>query len=145
MLNRPDNSIITEIKEMNIDYEVMPDLMGRSPEEVQKILLKKKIMYNIISGSENGSVIDQFPQPGVEFDISEKVIVILDKEPEPKDEEVLDYTMPDLQGLTVRNALYSAVKRNIKLSVKGAGIVISQSIPPGTKTGYGEKCNIVAN
>jgi len=52
--------------------------------------------------------------------------------------------MPDLAGLTVRNALYMANRRNIKLTVKGAGTVRSQSIQPGSKTGFGEKCLVVA-
>jgi len=145
MLNRPDNPIITDIKAKTIDYTIMPDLIGRSSLDMQNILQKKNITFNIISGSEDGLVIDQFPQPGVEFDISEKVIVILDKESMAKDVAILEYTMPELRGLTVRNALFSAVKGNIKLSVKGAGVVVSQSIPPGRKTEFGEKCNIVAN
>jgi cell division protein FtsI/penicillin-binding protein 2 len=144
MLNRPDNPLVTEIKAKDVTYAVMPDMLGKNQVEARSILQKKGIDFNLITSSEEALVINQFPQAGVEFDITEIVIVILDKEKVQKDEEMLDYVMPDLLGLTVRNALYSAVRRNIKLAVAGAGVISSQSIPPGTKTVFGEKCLVTA-
>lgn len=144
MLNRPDNHLITELKEEKVEFAMMPDLIGKNQKEVKEILEKEEIKYNLISSSEEALVVSQFPQPEVEFDRSEKVIVILDKEEPPNDEEVLAYVMPDLTGLTVRKALSTTVRRNIKLAVKGAGVIVSQSIPPGSKTDYGEKCIVVA-
>jgi len=145
MLNRPDNKMITEIKEKYINYIEMPDLIGKTLEETELILQKEKISFNLISDSKDGCVINQFPQPGISFDASEKVLVILDKVETLENEEVIDHVMPDFGGLTVRQALYSAVRRNIKLTVKGTGVVVSQSIPPGSKTDFGEECIITAN
>ncbi|MFC1887237.1 penicillin-binding transpeptidase domain-containing protein [Candidatus Cloacimonadota bacterium] len=144
MLNRPDNTLITDLKEKNITYTIMPDLMGKTQIEVRDILQKKKIEFNIITSSEDALVINQYPQPEVKFDQSQKVIVILDKEEVQPEEEVLDYVMPDLLGLTVRSALNSAFRRNIKLAVKGTGLVSTQSIPAGTKIDYGERCIVIA-
>ena len=43
-------------------------------------------------------------------------------------------TVPDLRGMTLKNAIYILENKGFKVSFKGAGKVISQSIPPGATT-----------
>ena len=52
--------------------------------------------------------------------------------------------MPNLVGLTLKNAISVSNRKKIKLVVKGNGIINSQSIPAGSKIKFGEKCNILA-
>lgn len=43
-------------------------------------------------------------------------------------------TVPDLRGMTLKNAIYVLENKGFKVSFKGAGKVVSQSIPPGRTT-----------
>ena len=43
-------------------------------------------------------------------------------------------TVPDTRGMTLKNALYVLENKGFKVSFKGAGKVISQSVPPGAIT-----------
>ncbi|MBN1949294.1 MAG: PASTA domain-containing protein [Candidatus Cloacimonetes bacterium] len=139
-----DYDLISELKQEKIISVIMPNLLGKTREEAEKSLEKQNILSHFIVNKAEGRVVSQFPKPGVEFDRTQKVIVILDREQQQVTEDELDYTMPDLSGLTVRKAMYEAVKKNIKLEVQGNGIIFTQSIPPGTKTRYGDVCRIRA-
>lgn len=143
MLNHSDNDLIADLKGTGIHYTTMPDITGKTREESIEILQKKNIKYNLLIKNP-GVVTNQYPQPGVAFNSNEKVIIILDKEEIQKSQIDLDYQMPNLTGLTVRKALDIALKCNIRLSIKGNGIIYNQSISAGSKTEYGEICQIKA-
>ena len=88
---------------------------------------------------------NQYPKPKVSFDKTEVVIVILDKEKQENQNNKLDFKMPNLIGLTLREALAEANRKKIKLVINGKGIISSQSISEGSKIRFGEKCIITAN
>ncbi len=144
IISRPESDIIVDTKQGKTEYNQMPDIIGKTKQQVCEILRKKNILYNLVLKDQDGLVVNQYPQPKVAFDKTEKVIVILDKEHNQTEVEALDYVMPNLQGLTVRKALFEAVKKNIKLIISGNGIIVSQSIPPGKKIKFGEICKIKA-
>ncbi len=144
ILNLPDSKIMTTIKEQKKEFVFAPAVLGLSRDEAEKILIKKGISYEIFEKSPDGKVVNQFPKPNAAYDKNENLIVILDNQAVTEDVEVFDYAMPDLKGMTLRKALALANKKNIKLIVKGSGIVYKQSISPGTKTKFGEKCQIRA-
>ena len=144
VLNHSENFVIADIKESEASYIRMPDILGKSREEVDKILDKQEIQCNYIIKSDCGCVTNQYPQPGVSFNGNEKVIVILDTDKVEQDTAILDYIMPDFTGLTVRRALTLANKKNIKLRIKGHGTIVGQSVASGTKTGFGDICLITA-
>ena len=146
LINLPDNNFLDNIKEENNVYVTMPKLAGLSKEKAENILNKKKIKYNILENNSLGTVQNQFPKPNVSFDINQTVTIIIDNESneESPNVTILDYKMPLLVGLTVREAVQAAMEKSVKLKIIGKGVVFSQSIPQGAATKYGEKCVIKA-
>ncbi len=144
IINQIDCDLIVEEKERNRDYIKMPDLMDKTKKKAISILQKKNISYTLIEKKTGASVFNQYPKPGVKFDRWEKVILILDTENESEKEDITDFKMPDLTGLTVRKAINEAIVKNLRINIKGKGIVTSQSISPGKKIKYGEKCILTA-
>jgi len=145
IINRPDCNLMIKAKKSDTVYGKMPDLFGKTKERAKNILKRKNISYKLIEKDPDGIVVNQFPQPGVSYDKKEKVIIIIDQEKSILAETGnTDLKMPDLKGLTVRKALQKAILNNIRLQVKGHGIIYSQSIFPGKKTKYGEKCLLKA-
>lgn len=51
-------------------------------------------------------------------------------------------TVPDLSGMSLRDAVYLLERAGIVVEVKGRGVVISQSIPPGSTIAKGAVINI---
>ncbi len=145
IINLPQSKTICDIKERKKDFIFAPNVIGMTKEKAMEVLKKKKILFTLKELHPNSIVVDQFPKPNASFDKSKSIIVILDKEEQEQPKREFDYEMPKLIGLTLRKAVNMASKKNIKLIAKGNGIIISQSIPPGTKTKYGEKCIVKAN
>jgi len=50
--------------------------------------------------------------------------------------------MPDLRGLSLRDAIFVMSRLKIKYSVKGNGRIVEQSIQPGTRLPSGSTCNV---
>jgi cell division protein FtsI (penicillin-binding protein 3) len=50
--------------------------------------------------------------------------------------------MPDLRGMSKREAMLELADRNIEVRVSGRGIVVSQSIPPGTRVQERRTCHL---
>jgi cell division protein FtsI/penicillin-binding protein 2 len=144
IINLPNSKVMTTIKEQEKEFVFAPAVLGLTREEAEKILLKKGISYEIFEKNPDGKVVNQFPKPNAAYDKNESLIVILDNQAAIEDVEVFDYAMPDLTGMTLRKALALANRKNIKLIIQGRGIVYSQSISPGSKTKFGEKCQIKA-
>ena len=145
IINLPQCDLIIELKEKDKEFVQMPDLIGLTKEKAVEILRKKNLLYNLIENDKNGFVKNQYPKPKVSFDKTEVVIVILDKEKQEKKNIKLDFKMPNLIGLTLREALAETNRKKIKLVINGNGIISSQSISEGSKIRFGEKCLITAN
>jgi len=146
LINLPQNNFLDEIKEENSIFVKMPKLIGYSKEKAMEILTKKNIKYNLIENNPTGIVINQYPKHNTSFDNSETVTMILGERlfETKSDVTVMDYSMPDLIGLTIREAVQKTFQRQIKLLINGRGVIISQSIPPGASTKFGEKCVVKA-
>lgn len=52
------------------------------------------------------------------------------------------WIMPDLRGLSIRDAVFEMTKRKIQYTLKGNGRITEQSIPPGTKLKKGIVCRL---
>lgn len=59
-----------------------------------------------------------------------------------KRKESESHTMPDVQGMGARDAVYKLEARGIKCILKGRGKVIDQSVEPGTTLKKGMKCTL---
>ena len=58
--------------------------------------------------------------------------VTVDYQPILKENKLSDNSMPDLKGMGLKDALYLLETLGLKVSVKGKGKVVSQSVTPGT-------------
>jgi cell division protein FtsI (penicillin-binding protein 3) len=56
-----------------------------------------------------------------------------------KKNEVLKDHVPDVTGMTFRDAIYLLEKTGLRVSFEGKGRVASQSISPGTKISRGSR------
>ncbi|MBN1327428.1 MAG: PASTA domain-containing protein [Candidatus Cloacimonetes bacterium] len=144
IINQPNCDMLVEMKEKEGDFIKMPDLIGKTKKDLISILQRKKISYSLQENDPEGSVINQYPQPGVIFDRKETVVVILDSEKQPPPQTDSDFRMPNLIGLTVKQALAETIRHNIRLQISGNGIISYQSINPGDKTDFGEICAVKA-
>jgi cell division protein FtsI (penicillin-binding protein 3) len=54
-----------------------------------------------------------------------------------REKKVIQNLVPDVTGLTIKDALYLLENKNLNVNYLGAGKVYSQSIPPGRKIVYG--------
>ena len=144
IINLPNSNTIANVKEKNKEYISAPNIIGMTKEKALNVLNKKKINFELKELKGNGIVVNQFPKPNTSFDKNEYLIVILDKEEHFQEENAFDYKMPNFIGLTLRKAIAKANKKNIKLVVKGNGIIYSQSIPSESKIKFGEICKVTA-
>jgi beta-lactam-binding protein with PASTA domain len=52
------------------------------------------------------------------------------------------HTMPDLRGLSARDAMRTLMKLGLTARMSGQGIVLAQDPPPGTPFEGGETCRL---
>jgi beta-lactam-binding protein with PASTA domain len=52
-------------------------------------------------------------------------------------------TMPDIKGLSVREAIGRLSNSYLNISVSGSGVVVQQEPSPGDKISKGKKCVII--
>lgn len=147
IISLPSNTLLADISRSRHDFVSMPDVTGKSIEQVRKALGKKNIHYQFIIQDSSATAIIQYPQADVSFDRAETAVVIFGQPKQTESvasQKTLDPKMPSLVGLPLRKALKEAQKRNIRLVVDGNGIVYEQSIKVGTQTDYGEICYVKA-
>jgi len=147
MLTLPDCSIISEMKTNNHKVIIMPQLTGFKTEDAKKILKNKNIDYQIFNEDNGVYVVKQYPQAGVHF--TDKNIVSLycsNNEDEVEITNMVDkMTMPNLVGLSLRQAIHLSKILKINLIIKGNGHIVSQSVKAGENLNYQQKCVVVAN
>ena len=144
IIDLPDSDIIVNIKEDNCNYIFAPDVTNMQLEKAIDVLQKKNIKYVIIGKNKEGKIVDQYPKPNTSFNENEKIILNLDIKQESELLSVNNYIMPDLIGLTLRKAIAKSNRSNVKLVIKGNGVISSQSIKPGSKIKFGDICVITA-
>jgi membrane peptidoglycan carboxypeptidase len=147
MVTLPQCQVILDTKAFAKEMIIMPKLVGAKVAEAKKILLNKKIDYQIFNDIEDGFIVSQTPEPGTKFGINSKISLLADKELYVKKDHDIDVfeTMPNLVGMPIRKAIYTSKNARINLKIKGSGYVVSQSITPGTKITYQQNCVVVAN
>ena len=84
-------------------------------------------------------IISQTPKPGVKVPTGTTVIVYLGEEGEQHQDEV---TMPNLAGLSLREAGELLAILGLRLDAVGSGVVIAQEPPEGTKVKSGSTIRV---
>lgn len=141
-LNLYKSDLILEQKEKNTTFAVMPKVTGLDVKTAKSVLNKLEIPFKIIgSGKE---ILNQFPKANVKFALAKNTKVTLVAEDENQNTNKAVYTMPDLKGKSIREALKLCKMQKVILKVKGRGIIYEQSIEPGSKTQYKQICVVKA-
>lgn len=140
----PTCKIIPNMKQGKQVMVQMPNIMGLSIKDAQYKLRKSNIKYQLIENDPQGIVINQFPKGDVAFDQKNEAIVVIDKKSNFVETKIDPHQMPNLIGLTVRKAISISKNLKIDLEIKGNGVITSQSIQPGEKIKFLQKCKVTA-
>jgi len=119
-------------------YVNLPNLKQQRIETAENIL--KNLKLEIIKIGNGNRVIKQIPEPNQKIMIGDKVKLITE------DSDRVQYSkriMPDIKGLSIRDALNKISNLYLNVSISGSGIVVYQEPIPGEKISKGKKCRII--
>lgn len=113
----------------------VPNILNLPLGDAQSILAQNGLSWRLIDGG--SVVIDQFPRPGARVKWGTRILIYFD----PGDDlSAQPYaTVPDLKGLTVREAAERLKELDLLLSPSGSGVAHSQHPPPGTRLPRGAR------
>lgn len=149
------NPVITGRDQMKVDENLtsnedevfIPKLTYKTLQDAIKILNEKSFSYKVTDetgkeiknneGNEKMFVVLQNPSPNLKYPMNEKPEVALVVSGfENKNEE---FTLPDITGLSLRNAINKLIASGFEIEINGSGAVISQYPPAGTSLFPGAK------
>jgi cell division protein FtsI/penicillin-binding protein 2 len=144
LLGLPACDLVPKLRESNQSYVNTPNFLGKTADQAEDALKRSNLDYKLVFQGRQNTVIDQYPKPGVAVDAKKPIVLIIGARDKNRRVDTPANTMPDLYGLTIRNALNIARERKIILSVEGSGTIISQTIPIGTPLSPGIICKATA-
>ena len=103
----------------------VPDLVGKNIGDATKLLDGLKLQYNV-EGVGN-KVVDQIPKQGEKIKEGSMAILYLDGK------STGDVKVPDLKGMTIREASDTLSSYGLKVNIKGDGFCVTQDPPAGSK------------
>jgi stage V sporulation protein D (sporulation-specific penicillin-binding protein) len=124
-----------ELKNRSDNSEVLvPDIINTSLDDALRIMQEAGLETRV--DGEGSWVINQQPKGGARFSAGNKVIVYVGNQSKgiPDGQEV---TVPDLTGMTMRDAGQLLGRLGLQLNPMGSGIVSGQRMSPGTKVKVG--------
>lgn len=114
---------------------IVPNVVNYPLEDAQKVL--KNTGFVVQTRGLGGIVSNQVPKGGA--DVSNGSTVILELQEIDASNEV---TVPDLKGLTIKEAGGLLEKLGLVLNPAGTGLAIGQQAPPGSKVAKGTTINV---
>lgn len=130
-----------EIQKKTSQAEVMvPDVVNTSYEDAQRILREAGLETR--AEGEGSWVVKQQPQGGAKFPAGTKVIIYLGTQDKGVPDGQL-VTMPDLKGLTMREAGQLLGRLGLQIDPQGTGVATEQKILPGTKVKAGSTVTVI--
>jgi len=123
----------SEIPEEEIREVQVPELKGLTVDEAAALLDTQGLLMKLVG--QDGVITDQTPKAGVSVPIQTGIIVYLDDI--WNDEENGRLSMPDLLGMTMKEAGEILGQLGLKMDPVGSGIVTSQEVPAGTQIQQG--------
>lgn len=124
---------------------LMPDLKGKHISEAKSILSRHGFQYKVEGSDTLNIVVDQFPKPNVAVEPGHPITIKVGQRISSNQKQTPSGTMPKLVGMTLRKALRTASAHNLKLNIRGSGIVKSQSISPGERIYPNSTCIVEAS
>jgi len=141
----PSCQILPKNKRMQQISNQTPHLIGMSLNNAESLLKQHGLNYKIEIRDSSLIITDQFPKPNVALDKTYPILLITGKVSSDLDRGNQIGAMPNLVGLTLRNAIKASSHNNVKLKIQGKGIVRKQSITAGSKIITGSVCAIEAS
>lgn len=124
---------------------LMPDLKGKQLSEAKAILSHHGFVYQVEGADSLNLVVDQFPKANVAVEPGHPITIKVGKKTSTDSKQTRSGIMPKLVGLSLRKALMTASAHNLKLNIKGSGIIKSQSINPGERIYPNSTCIVEAS
>jgi hypothetical protein len=146
MLTLPNCNIVASIRMSNQELLTMPRLVGMRVQDARNTLNRMNIEFSAYNETGNSYVVHQFPQPGVKFASNNVVSIFLntDTSGDEKPDELDRFFMPNLVGMSLREAINMSKALQLNLSISGSGHVVSQSIRVGEPISFQQRCIVVA-
>ncbi|MCB5247664.1 MAG: penicillin-binding transpeptidase domain-containing protein [Candidatus Cloacimonetes bacterium] len=145
ILFMPNSNILAFDERLLQSSKRMPDLRGKHISQAESILNQYGFSYMIEGADSSSVVVDQFPKPHVAIDPGHPITVKIGRKEGAAAETVVQGTMPDLRGLTLRRALQVAAREKVALRIRGSGVVRAQSIQPGSRVTKNTVCQLEAS
>lgn len=130
-----------EIKNKTQQAEVLvPDIINTSLDDAQRIMGEAGLQTR--TEGEGSWVINQQPKGGAKLPAGTRVVIYLGSQGKgiPSGQEV---TVPDLTGLTMREAGQLLGQLGLQLNPQGTGIASGQKTSPGTKVRSGTAVTVI--
>lgn len=105
----------------------VPLLQGLTVDEAGALLDTEGLIMKLVGF--DGIIVEQTPKAGAEVPIQTSIIVYLEDLWSEEDPGVI--TMPDLLGMTIRDAGEILGQLGLKMEPSGSGIAVQQEPPPG--------------
>lgn len=119
---------------------IVPDLRKWPAAEAGRALTRRGFRVRFVG--QGRSVVTQEPQPRQPAEEGQVVVLHLAV---PESDEVAErQLLPDLRGMTLREAATAALQLGLRLNAMGSGVVISQDPPPGRAVQRGQTVTIRA-
>ena len=115
------------------DRKVVPNLVGTSRQEIEKIKLDEEFITNISGQGEY--VLAQDPNPGTVVDQGAPELFLTTNQHQGDEKSLV----PNVTDLPLRNALNVLASRKIHAVVDGSGKVVKQKPAPGSRLEQGEQ------
>jgi len=146
ILSLPDCTIIPDLRNKDTHFITMPKIVGMKIADAKKLLTKEKIDFKIYNDLAEGYITQQLPLPGVKIATKNKVCLYAqkDKTKDTKAATIAYEKMPNLVGMTIRQAINMSKELQIDLRIQGSGHVVSQTIQPGEKLRLQQSCVVTA-
>ncbi|HNX03488.1 MAG TPA: penicillin-binding transpeptidase domain-containing protein [Candidatus Cloacimonas sp.] len=144
ILFMPDCQILPYNERLMQTTLTMPNLIGMHLFQAESSLNRYGFQYKVEGPDSASVVINQFPKPGVTVDPHYPITLKIGPNADKKAPVHETGTMPNLVGLTLREALKQASVQGLAVNIQGSGIVRSQSVLPGSRILKGSKCYLEA-
>jgi cell division protein FtsI/penicillin-binding protein 2 len=147
MLTVPDCSVAQNIRANSQELITMPNVTGLKVDDAKKLLKNNQISFRIINELADNVISQQFPKQGTRFGSNNRVTLYASKNQsknEARNEPIIEDRMPNLVGLSLRDAINVSKEYQINLSIEGSGHIVSQNIRPGERIRTQQRCLVVA-
>lgn len=120
-------------------FAVLPNVTGYSKEEAEKLL--KSLKLSVEFNGNGDTIASQEPNAGTILEFSQSILLITDS-PAKIDEATTLLSVPDLSGLSMRDATELLLRHGLNFTKVGSGTVFAQYPKSGEKVKQGQRITV---